>query len=63
MTCQSTKHHELICDAATNSWEATKSKKWNKDASKVKTDEVTRQDEKQDEPTKSVHFLEGEESQ
>ena len=63
LTCQSTKHHELICDAATNSWEATKSKKWNKDAPKVKTDEVTRQDEKQDEPTKSVHFLEGEESQ
>ena len=57
LTCQSTKHHELICDAAFNSWDATKSKKWTKDTPKPKSDEIATQQEKPTEPSKSVHFL------
>ena len=63
LNCQSQKHHELICDAVANSWEATKTKKWNKTAPKSPSSEKVPSEEKSNEQQKTVHFLEEEEGQ
>ena len=59
LTCQSTKHHEMICEAVGNSWEATRTRKWNKNQPK-ETSEKVKHEEPRNEPTKPVHFLEEE---
>ena len=58
LNCQSLRHHELICDAVANSWEATKTRRWNKTAPKSSSSENIQQGHKPNEPSKSVHFLE-----
>ena len=68
-SCQSTKHHESICQAASDSWEAVKHKKWNKSPSKAASKEningkssfqankASSQPSKTQETSKKVTFL------